>query len=246
MKLKIYIQSNNKIKVPYGFSEYLQALIYNFLDRISAEWLHENGFSYEKRKFKLFVYSSFLEKPLKINKEKKEFVFPGRVCFIISSPLDWLIKQVAQNIVISEEISIGKNSGFVSGVEIIPEEKIDKSRIRINALSPIEVHSTHTDNEGVKKTRYYAPTETEFSKMVNENQHKKWKALLNEDCPYNLSIKPVKSDLCKKQVRKFKNTIIEGYTGHYYIEGDSDFLNFAVSTGLGSRNSGGFGMVEIV
>ncbi|MGM0641728.1 MAG: CRISPR-associated endoribonuclease Cas6 [Thermotogota bacterium] len=30
------------------------------------------------------------------------------------------------------------------------------------------------------------------------------------------------------------------------MEGDADFLNFAISTGLGSRNSGGFGMVEVV
>ena len=63
MKLKITLTSDKKIELPTGFSNYIQAIIYNFLDRVSAQWLHEKGFKFEKRSFKLFTFSSFHEKP---------------------------------------------------------------------------------------------------------------------------------------------------------------------------------------
>lgn len=245
MKLKISFQSDKSIKVPFGFSEYQQALIYSFLDRVSSEWLHETGFKYEKRTFKFFTYSSFLEKP-KILKKEKAFVFPNSVSFIVSSSVDWIIKQVAQNIIISEKVRFGKNNLIVSGLEIIPDKKIKKSKVRINAISPIEVHSTLEKKNGEKKTYYYSPAEKEFSEMINNNLKKKWTALYQEECLYNLKIDPVRVEFCKEQVRVFKKTVIKGYSGHYFIEGEPQFLEFAISAGLGSRNSGGFGMVEVV
>ena len=245
MRLKISFYSEKKIIVPFGFTTYIQALIYSFLDRISSDWLHDSGFEYEKRRFKLFSYSSFLEHP-EFLKDQKEFRFPNQVSFILTSPVDWVIEQVARNIVISEKIRIGKNNAIVSGVEIIPSEKVEATKIRINAVSPIEVHSTFKNEDGVKKTCYYSPTQKEFSQMINQNLRKKWTSFYKDDCPYNIKIEPVRFKFCKKQIRRFKETIIEGFTGHYYIEGEPDFLEFGISTGLGSRNSGGFGMVEVV
>lgn len=245
MRLKITLLSEEKLVVPSGFSEYLQALIYKFLDRVSSQWLHDTGFKYEKRTFKLFSYSSFLEKP-DYNKSKKEFIFPNKVSFLITSPVDWVIKQIAQNIIISETIRIGKNNLIVSGLELIPPERIDTNRLRINALSPIEVHSTLFKEDGRKKTYYYSPAEKEFSEKINENLRKKWSAFFLKECPYSLKIEPVRLEYCKEQVRTFKKTIIKGFSGHYFIEGEPGFLEFGMSTGLGSRNSGGFGMVELV
>lgn len=245
MRLKITLYSETLVKVPSGFTTYLQALIYKFLDRLSSDWLHEQGFKYEKRAFKLFSYSSFLEKPEFIRK-RKEFIFPNEVSFIVTSPVDWVIQQVAQNIIISETVRIGKNNLKVTGVEIIPSEKVSKTKVRINALSPIEVHTTLKDESGRKKTYYYSPAEKEFSKKINENLKKKWTAFHEQDCPYEIKIEPVRLEFCKEQVRTFKKTIIKGFSGHYYIEGDPEFIEFGLSTGLGSRNSGGFGMVEVV
>ena len=97
MRLKISLYSEKKIVVPKGYSEYLQALIYKFLDKYSSEWLHDNGFKYGKRPFKMFCYSWFLEKP-KYDNKKGLFTFPNQVSFIISTPVDWIIMQIAKNI----------------------------------------------------------------------------------------------------------------------------------------------------
>lgn len=245
MVLKIFLISDKIIELPTGFSRYIQAIVYNFLDRISAEWLHKKGFQFEKRSFKLFTFSSIHEKP-KFIRDKKLFIFPNEISFTISSPVNWLIKQVAQNIVISEKVKIGDNITTVSSIATIDDTKITQNKIRIKTVNPIEVHSTLLKADGTKKTYYYSPAENEFNDLINKNMKKKWTALYQKDCPYNLKISPVRLNLCRENIRTFKGIIIKGWTGHFWIEGEPEFLGFGLMTGLGSRNSQGFGMVEVM
>jgi len=245
MKVKITLVSTDKIELPTGFSRYIQAVIYNFLDRISAKWLHEKGFQFEKRSFKLFTFSSFLEKP-KFIRDKKLFIFPNEVSFLISSPVNWVIEQVVQNIIISENVMLLDNVAIVSSVEIQEDINIIKNKIRIKTINPIEVHSTLQKMDGVKKTYYYSPAEIEFQDLINKNLQKKWMAFYKEDCPYNLKISPVRLDLCRENIRSFKDIIIKGWVGHFWLEGEHEFLQFGLDAGLGSRSSAGFGMIEIV
>ncbi len=245
MKLKIILISDKKIKLPTGFSNYIQAIVYDFLDRVSAQWLHEKGFKYEKRSFKLFTFSSLHEKP-KYLKEKKQFIFPNEVSFTISSPVNWVLEQVAKNIVISEKVRIGSNITTVSTIEIIEDYDVTNKKLRVQTVNPIEVHSTLFKADGAKKTYYYSPAENEFQDLINKNLQKKWTAFYQEDCPYDLKISPVRIDLCKENRRTFKGIIIKGWTGHFWIEGDPVFLKFGLACGLGSRSSAGFGMVGVV
>ena len=79
----------------------------------------------------------------------------------------------------------------ISSVEIIKEEEITGNKIRINALTPIETHSTLLKSDGGKKTYYYSPSESEYSKLINENLRKKWAAYYREECPYNLKVQDI-------------------------------------------------------
>lgn len=245
MRLKIFLISDKKIELPTGFSKYIQAIVYNFLDRVSAEWLHEKGFQFEKRSFKLFTFSSIHEKP-KFIRDKKLFIFPNEISFTISSPVSWVLKQIAQNIVISERVKIGDNITTVSTIVTIEDTDITQNKIRIKTINPIEVHSTLLKADGTKKTYYYSPAENEFNELINKNMKKKWTALYKEACPYDLKISPVSLNLCRENIRVFKGIIIKGWTGHFWIEGEPKFLEFGLMSGLGSRNSQGFGMVEVM
>ncbi|KHE90832.1 MAG: hypothetical protein K8F52_04850 [Candidatus Scalindua rubra] len=51
---------------------------------------------------------------------------------------------------------------------------------------------------------------------------------------------------CRERIRDFKGTVIKGWTGHFRLEGKPELLQFALDTGLGSRNSAGFGFIEKV
>lgn len=245
MRLKISLISDKDVVLPKEFNYITQALIYNLIDRLPAKWLHDGGFKIEKRSFKLFTFSSILEKG-KYQSSKELFIFPYEISFYLSSPVSWILEQVAKNTVFSEELMFGQNEMSISSVEIIKNDEITENKIRINALAPIETHSTLTKGDGSKKTYYYSPSESEYSELINENLRKKWGALNKKDCPHNIKIKPVKMEHCRERIRTFKGTVIKGWTGHFWLEGEPEFLHFALEAGLGSRNSGGFGFIERV
>ncbi len=245
MRLKITLLATKSIVLKPGYSYQVHSLIYNLLDKVSANWLHDEGFERKNRFFKLFTFSEILEK-YKHNKEKNLFYFPNQVNFYISSPVDWILEQIAKNGIMKENIMLGSNKVQISGIQVLEKEKITENTVRINAITPIEVHSTLEKKDGTKKTYYYSPNEKEFSSLINENLKKKWEICYKQPCTYNVEISPVNIKYCKEKIRNFKGTIIKGYTGHYFLKGDIPLIELAFDTGLGSRNSAGFGMVELV
>ena len=63
----------------------------------------------------------------------------------------------------------------------------------------------------------------------------------------NFTIKPLKVDLKRNFIlTKFKNTIIKGWMGLYKISGNPELLKIAYDAGIGSKNSAGFGMWEVI
>lgn len=245
MRLKISLLSDKEIILPKEFNAITQALIYQLIDRVPAQWLHEGGFKVENRSFKLFTFSSIIEKG-RYQSSKELFIFPHMVSFYVSSPVFWILEQVAKNTVFSEKLLFGKNLMNISSVEVIKDEDIKTNKIRVNALTPIETHSTLLKGDGTKKTYYYSPTESEYGTLINENLRKKWCAYHRKECPYSIKTEPVQMKYCRERIRSFKDTVIKGWTGHFWLEGEPEFLQFALAAGLGSRNSGGFGFIEKV
>ena len=245
MRMKISVLSNKKIVLPFGYLSSIQGLIYNMIDKISSEWLHEQGFKYEKRSFKMFVFSEIIEKG-NVNQKTKELVFHESISFYFATPVSWIIEQLAKNLILKEEFYLGKNRIKLHSVEILKPVEILKNKIKVKALSPAEAHSTLLKGDGSKKTYYYSPAEKEFSKLINLNLKKKWEAFYNEKCSYNVNVYPVNIKKCREIYVTEKETIIKGWKCHFFIEGDIPLIKFALDTGLGSRNSLGFGMIDIV
>ncbi len=243
MRIKVTLSSNRGIVLPTGFNEYLQAFIYS---NIQDRWLHDKGFENNKRKFKLFVFSSILEKA-RFDKRNSQFIFPERISFLISSPVDWILEKFASGIFKNGEQFLGQNRLNVESVSIIKQLKIEREKIIVKALTPIEVHSTFEHNSS-KKTYYYAATDSDFENLVNLNMQKKWESFYKMPCIYNLKIKPYGFN--KEKIVRFgtKNRyiIIKGWSGNFVLEAKKELLRFAIDAGLGSRNSQGFGMMEIL
>ncbi|NLK01119.1 MAG: CRISPR-associated endoribonuclease Cas6, partial [Clostridia bacterium] len=60
MRLKVtFSAKEGQLSIPVNYQHALQGLIYNSLDGDEKfnTFLHEHGFRYEKRSFKLFTYS---------------------------------------------------------------------------------------------------------------------------------------------------------------------------------------------
>ena len=240
VRIKVELTSPDYIVLRKGFLRSLQGLIYKLLDKHSAQWLHNHGFLYEKRRFKLFTFSSILEKA-KYDKKNSYFQFPRDISFYISSPVDWILEQIARNFVTGEEFYLNQNRLFLKSIVILQNINF-KNEVEIKTINPIAMRST--DIKG--KYKLYEPDD-QFSELINKNLQKKWFALKGEECSFALEIVPI---AVKKSVvwygNRNKGCAVEGWKGTFYLKSESELLKFAYDTGLGERNSMGFGMIEMV
>ncbi|MCK4524741.1 CRISPR-associated endoribonuclease Cas6 [candidate division WOR-3 bacterium] len=247
MRIKISLTSQNTIYLSKGFNANMQALIYNFFNKVDGNWLHSEGYKYEKRKFRLFIFSSILERG-QYNKATGMFIFPNRISFYVSSPVNWILEQLAGNILRSEQVQLGNNFLSVNSIEVLRAVNFSNKEI-IRAITPIEVHSTLKKEDGKKVTYYYSPFENDYNELINSNLIKKWEALYRKKCKYKIVIKPLFSGNNNERIVYFgtsaNKTLIKGWKGRFELTGKPEFLQFAYNAGLGSRNSQGFGMIEV-
>jgi len=58
MRFKVGIEFDESLELPFNYNKILQGFIYrNIMDKDLARFIHDRGFSYEKRKYKMFTFS---------------------------------------------------------------------------------------------------------------------------------------------------------------------------------------------
>ena len=259
MRVKITYESlKGEILLPLHYNHLIQTLIYSSFSNKLATELHNKGFEYGKRKFKLFTFSRILEKGKKLYgkrlKEKalelglrkvdEEMLLFKTISFFLSSPFESIIGDFGDKSLREREFNIIGQRIFVSNIEVLTQPRID-DKVLVRMISPLTIHSTFV-KEDMKKSYYYNPHEKEFSSLIEKNALKKFYLIYKRETDgLNLKIKPFlfSMKLNEKRVR-FKQTLIVGYTGIYEISGSRELIAVTYDTGLGDRNSEGFGMWE--
>lgn len=250
MRLIITFESAQPIVLPRSYNHILQGWLYNQIsDPAYRQFLHEEGYHYEKRHFKLFVFSR-LQGKWHLDSEKKNMIFTGPVMLQLASPLLSLMQEVAQSSLLQQVSRLGNNLIYVTGVEMKHEEiePAPTQTYQVIALSPITVYSTFLENEK-KTTRYYCPTEPEFSRLIKENLIKKSQVLLQHGFEQygplegDFEIGPTEPKKAQSVALYYKGFYIKGYMGVYVLSGELAWLKIALDTGLGGKNAQGLGMV---
>ena len=243
MRIRITFEefNNRNIIFPIHYNHLIQSFIYKNIKEEISNFLHDKGFIYKKRKFKMFVFSRVFSKSFKILKEKIEF--DNSIYFFLSSPLKEFISQFAEGLLKKTEFKIYNNNLILKEIFVMPIPKINKI-IKIKMLSPVTVYSTlYKDKK--KKTYYYSPFEKEFSLLLKENLIKKYEAFYKKKIEFDFKIKPLNINKNFEKIIIYKGTVIKGWLGNYEIESDEEIIKFAYDVGIGSKNSQGFGMFEI-
>ncbi|BDC35427.1 CRISPR-associated endoribonuclease [Candidatus Methanoliparum sp. LAM-1] len=166
------------------------------------------------------------------------FILP--VKFIISSPLDRFVSELA-NTMLTSKLKLFGEDIYVEEMEVLGKPEI-KSRMEIRMMTPLVAYSTLITPEGRKKTYYYNPLEPEFAELIDRNLRKKHEAFYGKKPrARKTSIKPI---VFNERVLKYRDNVIKGYTGKFIIDGNKKLLELAYDCGLGSKNSQGFGMFD--
>lgn len=216
------------------------------MDPVYASFLHEQGYAYEKRQFRLFSFSRLMGQ-YSIHPQEETITFTGPIELIVLTPLKPVSEGIINSLIMGKEFRIGNQSLTGTAVKIDHPE-VSSSEVRVRTLSPIVSYSTLLRPDGRKFTYYFEPTESEFSRLVAGNLYKKLKAwepgnpISEQD--FNFRIFPLKA--VKRRIVMYKETVIKGYSGHFLLQGNPEHLRFAVNVGLGSKGAQGFGAVELI
>lgn len=248
MRLKLIFNANKPIICDMNYHQQIQGLIYHVLDDPEVQdFLHEQGFSFGKRQFKLFVFSRLMGKA-RYDKNARQISFSPPVQLYLSSPWTEFLQNLIKGIMSQKILLLGRNTLQIEEVILEPAPSFEEQKnYQATMLSPVTIYSTLLTQEGVKKTYYYAPGEPEFEQLIRQNLIKKAQAFYNEDwSQLPFMIKPLGSVYTSQQkIIFFKNTVIKGWMGRFCLAGDPRLLRLAYDAGIGGKNAQGFGMFSL-
>lgn len=243
------ISADKNIVLPIAYNHIVQGFIYCLLDPALRRFLHNEGYAYEKRQFKLFTFSR-LSATMRIVKDSIALTPPVRLA--ISSPKHEILQSLAEGFFNKEKYVLGKNDILVESISVLPMPDFSKP-LTAKMLSPWTMYSTVTKADGRKWTQYYEPFDEEGQRLLVENLRKKYEVIYGNTEDFQFSFMPFKVNFKNRQVvkfRKFNNdreqtTTITAWNGLYNLDGSPSALELSYDTGIGAKNSMGFGMWEV-
>lgn len=240
MQLIIRHTLPDKLVLPLNYNHIIQAIIYKSISPAAgySDFLHDNGFSYGSRSYKLFCFSLLQGKYEIVD---KKIIFRNEVFFEVRSPDIFMIRILADSI---SRNGIDYGELHVSDVDVsLWDETIEDEAVQIQMVSPVCVYTTNPDS---RKTCFYTPMDAEFAQLINENFIRKYTACYGIEPDGSVALEPLTVTGRDKFVTRYKGFYISGWKGTYYLYGARKHLDFLFQSGLGTRNSQGFGMFNVL
>ncbi len=243
MRLRISLKTlKDNYLIPYNYNHVLSAIIYRKIaDLDLASDLHAS------KDFKYFTFSQInipRRKPIKNGIISKD----GRFHFYISSPHDYLIQSMVEGYLDDPEIIFRGDKIMVEQVELLKQPNFKKnSPIKMKTMSPLVARIKRKDD----RIWDLNPGDLRFYNALQQNLIRKYNSFYT-DSNYNgdeyIKIVPEMDSVKRKRISIDKNGIQthhRAYLMHFEVEADERLVKFAYDTGLGEKNSMGFGMVDI-
>lgn len=232
LRLRFYAEG----RLPLAYREGLQAALYRALPSPLGNRLHDEGLvGGGERPLKLFAFSRLLG--LVYLREEKAFLAQGELTLYFASALAEVVGALGQGVWRQGGLEV--HGLFLRLLEMGLEPLPVGESLVVEALAPITAYRT----EG-GKTLYFNPLNRDFPLLLEANLNRKAEALGLP--PGNLTVKPLGFHPLHKRLERYKGTWVEGWMGRYRLMGPPHLLRLALLTGLGAKNSQGFGFVREV
>ncbi len=236
--MRIHLTLKGEMKLPIHYNHYIQSMIYYSINEDFRNFLHNKGFSSGNKQFRLFTFSSLMGN---FRIEKPFIIFEDTIQLVISSPIATFIEQLGETLQKQDSIRIASNHIEIEKIRL-EEKKIQQDKITIEMITPIVAYKTLV-NEGKKYTKYYPPLDPMFHDLIVENARVKYESYTSEtNCSFD--IRWIEIHNKDEKIMRYKDFIIKGWKGVYELTGSPTILQFLYDTGLGAKNSQGFGMFQ--
>ena len=247
MQLSITFSAPRTVELPVHYGHLVQGMIYRRMENpLLSRYLHEQGFQLEKRRFKLFTFSRLFGQEVYFNRNKKTLALTPPLKLVICSPISFIMQELGTGFLRQGDVRIGTTRLAVNNISTTAP-KVETDRIRVRLLSPMAVYSTLPSADGRKFTYYYSPFEPRFGELTGANLIKKH-CLIHGAPPLSeiFFIRAIQVSEKDYLITYYKNFIVKGWMGTYELQGDPSLLEIALTTGLGAKNSQGYGCCELL
>lgn len=230
--------SVNNLSIPLNYHHQLQSLFFNMFKNGGATGFHDKEDS--QNNFKFFTFSCL--RGGNITDDKKKLLFESEMNVVLRIADEKLIQAFEKAVYTPLNFFDQQISIKAYRVDFI---RFSSSKYKIRTLSPIELHIT--DESG--KTTSVSPFDDNFKKLIKENFKRKYASYYNSEPLSDIDIEIADNSKIKKYVTLYKkenNIYVTAYSGDFIISGDAEYIKFLYYCGLGSRNSSGFGLFDII
>jgi len=237
MRIRIELGLKGK-RLPRAYQSKIQGFIYQMLEQSEkTQNLHNEGHRVENRPFRLFVFSDlFGDKEMD---ESKEFLlFHSDAYFEVAAAMDDVVYEMIRYLQKQSKVLLGNQLIDVLRFDLIqyPTYSGLKS-FDCYSISPVTVYQTEN-----KRTIYLDPSSEEYKTSILRNIDRKYQIVYQSE----LELLPEITIRSTEPVsRHFRDQFIQGYHLHIAFENVSyPVFNLLMNTGIGSKNSIGFGMIR--
>lgn len=254
-KLTLTTEPNQQAIIPINYQYELSSWIYKTLhlaDPEFSEWLHERGYSYKYKAFKLFTFSK-----IKIPKRKIEGdrirILCHKVEMQVSILLEEGVKRLITGLFQDKSFRLGDKQTQaifrVNTIEALPPLQ-EKDEYFFETISPICV-SRDILHKGKQSASYLSPVDHGYERLFFENLIFKLfaaKKELKEDTSsseFELTNEP-KEKLIRIKAFTPQETFIKAYQFRFRLIAPFELIKVGYYAGFGKENSLGFGCVREV
>ncbi len=253
LSLTLTRDSGNVLPINYQYEQ--SAVIYRILsrsDELYSAWLHDNGYRLESgKKFKLFTYSPFKLEKFRILKSTAQIEILGyNVEWKISFQPEKATEEFVRSIFTNQLFEIGNRDGKVKfqvqQVEVLPEPQFSEI-MNYRTLSPI---CLPVSLDGNRYDTYISPDNPRATIVAQMNLIEKYRAIKGKEFPdtdftFQMEVldKP-KPKLITIKAGTPEESKVRGFNCRFTLTAPPELQKIAYQTGLGSKNSLGFGMIE--
>lgn len=203
--------------LPIAYQQLTQGALYAAW-RGSYPQLHDEGFAGDGQTFRLFTFG-----PLEVR-----------------SPVEDLLYALGKSLTGAGALRLGRC--------VLPLRDLHSedhywfaAPLPVRMVSPLTLHKSLPGG----KTLFLRPDDDAFAAQLIANTAHKLAACRSTADP-SVTLCPMGTRLPRKRVTQFKGIYLTGWDGDFLLDGNPETLCLLYQTGLGDRNSQGFGMFRLL
>ncbi len=253
-KLNLSLINRNQNVLPVNYQDELSAWIYKVINQSDpdfAVWLHDKGFSNDKKQFRLFTFSNLIVPQFEIIKDRL-IIKSDQIALIISTLPEETIQHFVSGVFCDREFTLGdriSDAGFrINAIEALPAP-VFADEMSFRSLSPLFVSGKV---EGRQYAQHFSPDHEGYLPLMINNLKAKQKVFTGTESSFAIQdaalelLSPPKQKGITIKAGTPQQTKLVGYQYNFKLKADASLLRMGYYTGFGEKNSMGFGCCEML